>query len=519
MQGRQPPLRNRLNHTWLPYGDLGVSWDDIGMTVAARRSDSASARVLTMPEDELAGRQARLQWVRGLMTHDGVLSYALFLAAAYHRAEPLTWLQAQCAVAKVSFWPRAFRRSWVAGPSSTAEASTATSLLGTCQTAACTRHEAQQREHQREPEFTSKRLLPSSGQPTESQCQLTSWGQDGFGHQLMAIMSCEAYAMKNASYEYVSSNHTALEHSPPDVKGLLRFLNRWHGAGANDEPSRQVRSGIRYHGNCPAERPPPCHPGRLTICDNCFSHIQLRRDARGRAIQQELAERLRKSVAKAVAGGGSCARRSDVCVHFRGVGSPGEKKAGLMVTSMAAERSDVWRRMRARPSPWYLQAIDEATKIAVRSGNAATAHSRVGGALKVTVHTNHLEWAHDIFLAEAMKTNRTLSGKPIELIIADVNTSLLSMLHELLFCCDTFIDGDSALSSLAALGTLAKSVISSKPWNDELGFAYDRVIGAWCAPTKKSAARQMVKSAQCARESSDGITEESPQTGSLPPTS
>ena len=57
-------------------------------------------------------------------------------------------------------------------------------------------------------------------------CGLTTWSRDGFGHQLAAALSCEAWAMANASYIYVRSNHTALEHHPSNASTLLGWLNR-----------------------------------------------------------------------------------------------------------------------------------------------------------------------------------------------------------------------------------------------------------------------------------------------------
>ena len=130
-------------------------------------------------------------------------------------------------------------------------------------------------------------------------------------------------------------------------------------------------------------------------------------------------------------------------------------------------------------------AVDEAVAIAQRRGKVFGT-TKYGKPPRVRVHTTDMKLADDLLLKHVSKTNQTLSGTPVEMSVSDGRTSLLSMLHELIFCCDTFIDGDSALSSLAALGTHAVATISSKPWNDELGFKYDKVVGEYCNQQNKT---------------------------------
>ena len=99
-------LNNRRNHTWLPYVDVGVDWDQIGFVAPAREAASIQHRVQTLSEGEVSKRRMRLARVQPLMTHDGMASYMVFLLAAYHHATPQTFLRAQCAAARASFWPQ-----------------------------------------------------------------------------------------------------------------------------------------------------------------------------------------------------------------------------------------------------------------------------------------------------------------------------------------------------------------------------------------------------------------------------
>ena len=69
-----------------------------------------------------------------------------------------------------------------------------------------------------------------------------------------------------------------------------------------------------------------------------------------------------------------------------------------------------------------------------------------------------------------------LQGTAIELHASNRSTPVLQMLHDLIFCCETIVEGDSALSTAAALATLARTVVSSTPRSKELGFAFGRVV-------------------------------------------
>jgi len=55
-------------------------------------------------------------------------------------------------------------------------------------------------------------------------------------------------------------------------------------------------------------------------------------------------------------------------------------------------------------------------------------------------------------------------------------TELLVVLHELLFCCDTLVVGDSSLSSAAAMATQARNVVAATPFDLQLGFKHEIVI-------------------------------------------
>ena len=171
-----------------------------------------------------------------------------------------------------------------------------------------------------------------------------------FGHQLSAALSCEAYALKHPAFRYVRSRHLELEHSPLEAARLLDFVNFDGGlaAGADAEPPVAVRPA-RYHGQCNGDtrKRPKCQQGKLVVCDNCYSMVDLPQEP---AIRAELVRRIRARLARAAGGGAeTCARRYDVCAHVRAAIAP---------------RPSPPRPLTARPSPltvccvllatWYL---------------------------------------------------------------------------------------------------------------------------------------------------------------------
>ena len=358
--------------------------------------------------------------------------------------------------------------------------------LGICQTEACTKHAL--RKKQSATKSTPGRMLSPSGslfgpkqiaiplgmkQPPHKPCLLTTWGQDGFGHQMMARLSCEAFSLMNSSYGYVRSLHDTLEHSPPDGDDLIGLLNFPQGEATIDTHEPVGVPAKHYHPNCKgwdsrrqAFQPPACNEGKIAICDNCFDFVRLGDvGAQGEAIRKRLAGWVRDRVAGAsTAYGTTCQHKIhwDVCVHVRGVGSPGPRTSKL-VTSMASERDNVFRRMRVRTTDWWFRAMSQAARVATSSASKPLKQ------LRVRMHSNREAMAPILNLT-------TLHGIPVEFSVGNSSTPLLQLLHELIFCCNTMIDGNSALSSVAALATRAKYVLSSTPRNKELGFRYDGTV-------------------------------------------
>ena len=297
-------------------------------------------------------------------------------------------------------------------------------------------------------------------------CGLTTWSRDGFGHQLAAALSCEAWAMANASYIYVRSNHTALEHRPSDASTLLSWLNRHTGSAAEQHQPLSVPEA-RYHSNCPKKVSPSgdlvlpaCSPGIITVCDSCFGFVAPER-AEQLQIRQRLAAKLQQSVAASFDHGEAClSRRSHVCIHLRGQGDPGPRTT-KDITSMFAERDAARQRQKRYPAAWWHRAL---TAAASALGSAAR---RPPEALLVSVHTNSKALASTIF----GNLSRLADGTPIQPRTFDESFPLLQLLHELLFCCDALVTSDSSLSWVASLGTRAV-VVASTPSESHIGFHY-----------------------------------------------
>ena len=113
----------------------------------------------------------------------------------------------------------------------------------------------------------------------------------------------------------------------------------------------------RYHGQCNGDvrKHPKCLPGKLVVCDNCYSMVDLSREPEIRA---EIVRRIRARLAHAMGGGASrCARRFDVCAHVRGVNTEigaadaaGTAKRKTWTTPLWAERDSL--RRRRLPDAW-----------------------------------------------------------------------------------------------------------------------------------------------------------------------
>jgi len=294
---------------------------------------------------------------------------------------------------------------------------------------------------------------------------LTAWSSDGFGHQLSAALSCEIYSLQQPRHRYVRSRHIELEHSPLEAEALLDFVNS--DAGMAAEGPVAVKPA-RYHGACNGDvgKRPACKAGKLVVCDNCYGMVELPELPEIRA---EIVRRLRARLARAVGGGDErCARRFDVCAHVRGVGDPGGVSGQLgrktWVTPKWAERDSV--RRRRLPAAWWQRAVSMA------------AANRTD--VSLLVHTNAIELARSSF---ALPSPPSESGgrvgggawDPEAVVYRGGNTSVLSMLHELAFCCDALVVMLSALSSVAVLATRATRVFASVDVNQHFRLRYTRV--------------------------------------------
>ena len=287
---------------------------------------------------------------------------------------------------------------------------------------------------------------------------LTAWSSDGFGHQLSAALSCEILSLHQPQHRFVRSRHIELEHSPLETEALLDFVNSDAGM-ATEEPV--AVKPARYHGACNGDvgKRPACKPGKLVVCDNCYGMVELPELPQ---IRDEIVRRLRARLARAVGGGEErCARRFDVCAHVRGVGDPGvggQPGRKTWVTPRWAERDSV--RRRRLPAAWWQRAVTMA------------AANRT--AVSLLVHTNAIELARSSF-APSTPSARKGAWDREAVVYRGGNTSVLSMLHELAFCCDALVVMLSALSSVAVLATRATRVFASVDFNQHFRTKYTRV--------------------------------------------
>lgn len=355
--------------------------------------------------------------------------------------------------------------STTAATASAAEVERATSTIGRRLSAAHkARLQAMAREVQSQGTLHAGTLGPDIQAAVGDRCAVTTWSRDGFGHQLAAALSCEAWAMANASYVYLRSNHTALEHHPSNASTLLGWLNQKGGTAIQRQPLNVPEA--KYHGSCPNNKViPPCSPGVITVCDSCFEFVAPELAERLR-IREVLAASLRERVAASFDHGENCPLgRSHVCIHLRGQGNPGARTTSL-VTSMFAERDAARQRQKRFPATWWRRALSAAAN-AVGTRD----HALVAGALRVAVHTNSKALASNIF----GNLSTLDDGTPIQMRTTDETHSLLLLLHELFFCCDALVISESSLSWVAALGTRAV-VVASTPTESRIGFQYQGIV-------------------------------------------
>lgn len=96
-------------------------------------------------------------------------------------------------------------------------------------------------------------------------CTISSWGLDGFGHQLMSTVRCKEYALQN-DFAFVGTKKTRMEHTDPDKPMLLEVLTNISGSERYDVTPRR-------HGACDKG----CDS--FAVCGDCLSKpdLQIRR--------------------------------------------------------------------------------------------------------------------------------------------------------------------------------------------------------------------------------------------------
>ena len=368
--------------------------------------------------------------------------------------------------------------------------------------------------------------------PNTSRCDITTWSSDGFGHQLAAALSCKLLALTHPrAYRYVPSRHTELEHGPAGADALFDLLDTLFLDVGGGAPPAQVPPG-RYHPNCDGGwRPrklPACAPNAsaLTVCDNCYRMFGQWGEPAVAAAAKLVVHELRRRVAAFMwAGDGSvdgarasCPRRPDVCVHMRGMGSPGtsarrqhaagapegasesSRRAnhtttaaasssgdGAILTTAKAEMQAMHRR--SYPQAWWHDAVEAALR--ERHGVDDPSPPTVGTVRTVLVHTNNDHLANQTFgpwpsgssssaradaAPELLRAAWRGRGADVRFMLAGAHTPVLGMLHELIFCCRTLVVSTSALSSVAALATHASATYAHAKADMHFGFPYKNVI-------------------------------------------
>ena len=304
--------------------------------------------------------------------------------------------------------------------------------------------------------------LKVSAAAAPSVCNLSAWSSDGFGHQLSGALSCEALALSEPSlYRYVRTRHLEFEHSPTGSDALLELLHTPTGPGDGGDPPLVVKPK-RYHAVCDGDkkrRPPPCHAGRLIVCDNCYNMVNM---TAATSVRAEMVRRVRERLRRAVPGG-TCEQRFDVCVHMRALSTTLRPSSahGLFVTPMWAERDSM--RRRSVHAAWWGRAVD--TAASERVGDRAEQPA------SVLVHTNNVGMSAVVFGEDGVRAN----SRGDVVTTRGPNVSMLHMLHELVFCCEQLVVSISALSSVAGFATLARGVYAPIGRNPHLGYTYQKV--------------------------------------------
>ena len=244
---------------------------------------------------------------------------------------------------------------------------------------------------------------------SSSWTNISSWSSDGFGHQLMAMLGCQAVALSQNRTRYIPVVHTRMEHSPPNVTELLHFLSSFPAGREAPAPMPDVEK----------PRFPDCVQTRgVRVCDHCFGRSfgtmgcsrALSMPQRTRAT---LLHRMHASLRSAFPGR-SCPARGEtetLCVHWR-------QKAGW--------ESRNWIKNRVFPKATLTTMIREVQ----RNMTSASATS-------VVVFTN----------ADASDSQLPLPH------VRSADENPLSILFEFTFCCDGIVLSNSALSAVIGFAT------------------------------------------------------------------
>ena len=180
-----------------------------------------------------------------------------------------------------------------------------------------------------------------------------------------------------------------------------------------------------------------------------------------------------------------------------GGGRGGRARAGsggplFQRTSFKGERESLYRR--TYPPSWWQRAVELALNASARAhaldddswtpstSDRAAGQSRTTKKISdplIVVHTNSVPLANATFGPMFGPFDAAGGGawaaRGLSLAVRGADTPLLSVLHELIFCCNALVVGTSALSSAAALTTLAEGVYGRTPRDIHFLFKYRMV--------------------------------------------
>jgi hypothetical protein len=244
---------------------------------------------------------------------------------------------------------------------------------------------------------------------SSSWTNISSWSSDGFGHQLMAMLSCQAVALSQNRTRYIPAVHTRMEHSPPNATELLSFLSSFPAGREAPAPMPNMEK----------PRFPDCAQTHgVRVCDHCFGRsfgtlgcsVALSMPQRTHAT---LLHRMHASL-RLEFPGRSCPARDEtetLCVHWR-------QKAGW--------ESRNWIKNRVFPKS-TLTTMIRAVQRNMTSSNTTS----------VVVYTN----------ADASDSQLPLPH------VRSADENPLSILFEFTFCCDGIVLSNSALSAVIGFAT------------------------------------------------------------------